>query len=144
MVYKATPKIAPMREFKDVDDYNKKHHPIQFFLKDTIPDWFSYKKFYIREKYWQVLHRIHPKYRYHIINTELKPGYYDITELMIQVNFKFLERYVVKEDCFNKIVWYGDGCEREFVASELQDLFFWWKKVRPKRDFLINMEKDLE
>lgn len=139
MSYKPTPNVGTMREFQDVDNYNKKSHPIQFFIKDTVPDWFSYKKFYIEQKVWEFKHKYLPWHNYSKIDTGLNPKhYYDCPELMIHVNFKLLERYVVKEDCFNTIVWYEDGCERAFIASELEDLWFWWSEVRVKRKAIVD------
>lgn len=32
---------------------------------------------FIRDLYWDVMYRVHPKYKYHIVNTGLKPDYYD-------------------------------------------------------------------
>lgn len=32
---------------------------------------------FMREYYWKVLHRLHPKHRYHVVKTGLRPDYYD-------------------------------------------------------------------
>ena len=134
MVWKKTPEVATFRKFHDIDVFNKKNHPIQYFFKETIPGWFSYKKFYLNEKYWEFKHKYLPWRNYSKCPTGLDPKqYYDIPELMIHVNFKFLERYIEKEKCFENIVWDID-CDRKFVASELEDLYFWWKNIRSKRN----------
>jgi len=139
MSYKETPKVATMREFRDVDSYNKKNHPLQFFLKDTVPDWFSYKKFYLREKMWEFKHKYIPKHKYHIVNSGLPSGYHDIPELMLWTTFSFLIRYIESEECFKNIVW-DDHSEHLCVESELMDLYEWWKNQRPKRE---EIEKNL-
>ena len=134
MSYMKIPEVAELQEFEMIDTYNKKHHPVQFFFRNVITDWFDYKKFYIQNKIWEFKHRWIPKHNYSKVYSGLPDNqYHDIPELMLYVNFKFLERYIVEEDCFNKIVW-EDGCEREFVASELTDLWYWWKEIRPKRE----------
>ena len=34
MVWKKTPDVGTMRQFKEADDYNKDTHPIQYFFKE--------------------------------------------------------------------------------------------------------------
>ena len=133
MTWKKTPECAEWHVFKEVDDYNKKHHPIRFFFLDTIPDRFSSLCYIISRQWWALKHRIVPKHRYHIVNTRLKPGYYDIPELMLYVNFSLLLRYVEDEKCFDNIHWDSDDVHR-CVVSELEDLYHWWKYEYPKRE----------
>ena len=59
---------------------------------------------------WWLLHRFHPKYRYHIINTGLKPGYYDEDQLILNACFAMLERY---------IEWHGGDEELQKFSDEL-------------------------
>ena len=42
-------------------------------------------------------HRLHPSYRYHIVNTGLKPNYYDIDTRMLHACFSLLVEYVETE-----------------------------------------------
>lgn len=133
MVWKETPKVGTMREFRDVDVYNNTNHPIRFFFKDTVVAWFSYKKFWFREKVWEFKHKYIPKHKYHIIDSGLPSGYHDIPELLLWTNFSFLIRYVEKEECFETIIWDGDDIHN-CVAGELEDLYEWWKFQRPKRE----------
>jgi len=138
MVYKKTPKVGTLQEFHEIDVYNKRNHKIQYFFKETIPKYFSYKKFYFEQKLWEFKHKYIPKYNYSKCPTGLDPTqYYDIPELMLHVNFKFLERFVEQEECFETINWDSDKYHA-CVASEIEDLYWWWKNERPKRDLIID------
>lgn len=131
MSWMKKPEIGEINDFKLVDEYNKKHHPIQYFFKETIPDFWTTVVYKVKAVKWYILHRIHPNHRYHIVKTSLKPGYYDITYLMIYTLFSLLERFVEDERCFEVINW--DATTHHYcVAGELKDLYYWWKNVRPE------------
>ncbi len=132
MVWRATPKSAEWHVFQEVDDYNKMRHPIQFFFKDTIPDLYDAFIRFGKDTKWWILHRVHPKHRYHVVDSGLPPGYYDITELMIFTLFSFLTRFIEDEECFECIVWDSDDVHN-CVAGELEDLYYWWTAIRVKR-----------
>lgn len=96
---------------------------------------------------WWLMHRLHPKHRYHIIDSGLTPGYYDVDTLILNGCFSLLCRYVEHEHdgvealsnwahtlkttaCENDL----DGMsaaqgERE---SEAVALYRWWKFDRPR------------
>jgi hypothetical protein len=43
---------------------------------------------------WWFVHRLHPKKKYHLVDTKLKPGYYDKDKLMLHANFSLLQDFV--------------------------------------------------
>lgn len=47
-------------------------------------------------KYW-FMYRFLPEHKYHVVYTDLKPGYYDIDEVMLHACMKLLRRYVEDE-----------------------------------------------
>jgi hypothetical protein len=60
-------------------------------------------------KFW-IFYRVHPKHRYHIINTGLEPGYYDEDTLILHGCFAMLERY---------IEWHGGDSDLEKFSKDL-------------------------
>lgn len=58
-------------------------------------------KFKFHEILWWFLHRFHPKHRYHVIKTGLKPGWVDRDFLFEHLMVKLLIDFVEKEDPFN-------------------------------------------
>lgn len=102
----------------------------------------------IRDVLLWVRYRIDPRHRYHMIDTRLSPGYYDIDTLMLNGMFSLLRRYVEKEhegvDALEK--WGNellgrDGEKDEFLreANERQGkkeleavaLYRWWMETYP-------------
>lgn len=51
----------------------------------------------VRDAIWWVRYRFDPRHRYHLIDTRLDPGYYDIDTLMLNGMFSLLRRYVEEE-----------------------------------------------
>jgi hypothetical protein len=91
----------------------------------------------IKDIYWWIKHRIDPRHRYHVIKTGLKPGYYDIDHLLLHGCFSLLVRFVEEEKCFEHINWDSDPVH-QCVASEIEDLYHWWKFEFPKRETTLN------
>ena len=96
-------------------------------------------------KYW-VLHRVAPRHRYHMIDTRLDPGYYDIDTLMLHGMFSLLRRYVEDEmGGVEKIISFNDDLrnhpdpnEPDGASSGQADmqeeavrLYEWWMTDRP-------------
>jgi hypothetical protein len=46
---------------------------------------------------WKIVYRVWPKHQYHIVRTDLRPGYYDIDTIMEAALVKLLRRYVEDE-----------------------------------------------
>lgn len=101
----------------------------------------------IRSGIMWIRYRIDPKHRYHMIDTRLKPNYYDIDHLMLHGMFSLLRRYVEEEnegvDELEK--WgndllsrkrdphTGDVDERQGRREiEAAALYRWWMEERPR------------
>jgi hypothetical protein len=71
--------------------------------------------------------------KYHVVNSGMPPGWHDITELMIHVNFQMLVNFIEKERAFETVVW-DSPPEHARAKKELEELYHWWKNVYPKYD----------
>ena len=105
---------------------------------------FFYKMNDIR--YW-LIYRLIKKHQYHIVRTDLKPGYYDVDTVMLHACMKLLCHYI-EDECggsfkLNKFTQElrkpgseGHG-PREVVErqadyqSEAVEIYHWWKFERP-------------
>ena len=126
-------------------------HPVLFFVLETAPDFLKFdlaRK--ISKAKWALLYRFHPRYRYHVIDTGLRPGFHDVDELMLHGMMSLLVRYVEEQEG-------GDLALEERIASLLNPdnrdpnvpdeyqtddyadldretlaIYQWWKFDRPK------------
>jgi len=65
-----------------------------YFLTETVPMWYRVKLMRLRDiKYW-FLYRYSKEHMYHLVDTGLEYGYYDIDRRMIHANFNMLKEYV--------------------------------------------------
>jgi len=114
-------------------------------FKDRVLDiWDSFLRPYKDARYW-VRSRFHPKYRYHVIKTGLKPGYYDEDILILYACMTLLERYIDWHDGEQKFeeftkelqerpdVWGAtkDDMDPQVVRqTEALAIYRWWKYDR--------------
>jgi len=127
------PSSGTSREWKQWEKEMKSKYPVRFFLQDTLPDFFSSQVYILRHQYiWPLIHTLHPKYRYHIVNTGLKPGYYDADILILHSVFNILSEFV-ERNTDGHIDWQSDEQHRE-IWDELVALDNWWKNIRPHRE----------
>jgi len=98
-------------------------------------------------RYW-LRSRFHPKYRYHIVKTGLRPGYYDEDTLILHSCMALLERFVAWHDgehaleAFSKEllekpdVW---GCGHDEMLPQVKKqtealaIYRWWKREYPAK-----------
>lgn len=99
----------------------------------------------IRDGIWWLRYRLDRRHRYHLIDTNLKPGYYDIDHLMLHGMFSLLRRYVEEEHEGVEDVerWGREKIEmkdeetgwsnEESGRKELEAaaLYRWWMEKRP-------------
>lgn len=96
---------------------------------------------------WWLLHRFHPGHRYNVIRTGLKPGYYDVDELMLHGCMELLRRYVENERgglaSLKKIA--ADNREEgeDFLAGaekeeEAAAIYEWWTARRPEDEAALH------
>lgn len=93
---------------------------------------------FIKNLIWEVKYRICKKHQYHIVRTQLKPGYYDIDEILLSASFTLLCRFVEKEHSgVNSIIenrnWYRAEGHEDHAKNydEVISLYNWWKYGRP-------------
>lgn len=131
------------------------------FIYDTFYDC----RFYLRRMRWWILHRIHPKHRYHILKMR-EPGYGDPRHYMIFGVMRIVERYVDElHTCYDidrklsdtEVIDLAiesnlnDEMAQEHFENpedahwvkhyrELKDLWEWWIEVRDDVDIDIDFE----
>lgn len=64
---------------------------------DISPKWFTLLIRKINQSSYWLAYRLWPKHQYHIVRTDLRPGYYDIDVLMEAAMVRLLRRYVEEE-----------------------------------------------
>lgn len=72
--------------------------------------------------------------------TTLKPGWAEWDELMLHASFQCLVNFMEKENP-KQIDWHSDP-ESEEIWKEINDLYKWWTKKRPKRKITTNLLKN--
>ena len=95
-------------------------------------------KWFSRDLYWGILHRIIPKYRYHVAKTNLKPGYYDpqvrITCVIFEETCAFV-KYEEDESNFWRTDW-SDTPEHQAAWDAFKAAADFWEKNRPEHGYL--------
>ena len=138
----------------------KEKYPIRYFLTNEFEAMFVWP-ITMRVQRVQEWVRYRTTRRYHIVSTGMKPGYSDVTEKMLHVNFNMLKDFVEKEKAqmFNvfganddlklnnkdagiaHLVWemglepdeYNSTEQQAKNAREIYDLYNWWIDERPLR-----------
>jgi hypothetical protein len=113
-------------------DY-KARRPIAYFVYRSLPLEVCVAKRRIRDAYWWVIHRVHPRHHYNIVRTGLPPGYYEIDTRMLYACFWLLKRFVEKERPGEFINW-DSTPEHAAAWKEITSLYDWWTKERPHRE----------
>ena len=133
-------------------EYHKKNNPIRYWLTnefesifiwpitmrwERVSDWVRYRTYN----------------RYHIVNTGMEPGYVDVTERMLHINFNMLKDFVeiekahmwewsgnpkMEQPGVSYLAWemgleeVNDNSQAE-NAREIYELYDWWTNQRPYR-----------
>jgi hypothetical protein len=128
-------------------------------LKEHIFDFFYawFKHPYVEARYW-LRSRFHPKHRYHIIKTGLKPGYYDQDVLILHACMTLLERYIAWHDGEDKLEEFTKelkdkpntwGCDANEMSPQVKNqtealaIYRWWKYERPANEKRLKELYDL-
>jgi hypothetical protein len=123
----------------------KAKYPVRFFLHETIPDkwsdvWEYGSQRYFRNLKWKILHRFHPKHRYHVVDTGLEPGYYDPCTQIFASNFQLLCDFVDNNVKWDRIDWEGD--EAHVAAwKEMNELVHWYREIYPNREDSLEVHR---
>ena len=97
----------------------------------------------IKDGHYWLRSRLHPKYRYHVVKTGLRPGYYDEDDLILHSCMALLERFVAwhgGEQDFEKFTddlrepdeWGTDWSRQIHKQTEALAIWRWWKYQRPQ------------
>jgi hypothetical protein len=153
------PKAATMEQWDEWKTKAKKEHPIKYFLSETIPREFRFLKRRITDFWWEIKYRTISEHKYNLVDTGLKPGYYEIETRMLYSCFSLLCSYVEKQmpsrsskyskikiltqkDYVNNLEDYVMFNEREGFTEhakhyrDIKELYLWWKQ------YLQNLEND--
>ena len=147
-------KARSSEDWADWKNEMKEKYPIRYFLNQDFESTFV----------WPITHRIQRvqewvRYRttrrYHIVSTGMKPGYSDVTERMLHVNFNMLKDFVeiekarmwdwgeqpkMEQPGVSHLIWeIGLDADNKFHnqqsanAREQYELYDWWTNIRPLR-----------
>lgn len=101
-------------------------------------------KHYVRESLWAIHHRLSPRHRYHMVNTGLKPGYYDVDTRMLHACMALLCKHVECEydgieayESFTRELRENPDTympelttEQADTQTEVAAIYRWWKEQR--------------
>lgn len=143
----------------------KKAHPIQFFFRESVPDFFHGIIFRLRMIKWWVLHRT--THRYHVIKPRsLEPGYHDPDTRIRAAAFDIMSEHAeisLMGDGIKGTKWTEEDLEhypeddgqRQMVLDQIEyeskiiELRNWWVEYRPRRentrdDMLMDIDFDAD
>lgn len=136
-----------MEEFRSTSiwEYFHRNDIDNFYRKIRTNIVYPVVRFFKDIKYWFV-YRFDPRHRYHVVKTNLRPGYYDVDYRMFHCCFALLVFFVEKE-CGGVHTFFswenmtaGDQgfSQRELNSvkkkdKDVRDLYFWYTLDRPNR-----------
>lgn len=127
-----TPAAGSAKEWRIWEATMRKQRPIAWFLQETLGGAFRTARSRLRDWKWSLLHRIHPKYRYHVVDSGLPPGYHDPCSLVLHVPFNLLKSFYERQ-LTGHVDWQADEPHRQAFA-EMKALYEWWTVTRPNRE----------
>jgi len=122
------PYALPWYQWEEWGKHKKEHYQIRFWIFEEFIPGIIRQFSRINDIKWWFLHRFHPKYRYHIIKTGLKPGYYDSDSRILRACFGELNNFV--ENCADKIDWRSSSDEHFQAYCTMKELWYWWNCMR--------------
>lgn len=120
--------------WEDWEEETRSKYPIQYFFRETIPDFFDSLRRRFSNTYWWFAHRV--THRYHIVKlsnpgggVEYNVGWTDTSTRLLMFCGLTIVNFVEKEEPFGHI----DTREEPWTsyAKEWQALYDWWKVERP-------------
>lgn len=134
------PDAATRKEWRLWKEQAKKDHPVRYFLQEEVPHlWRVYIVMSLKAKYWWVMHRIHPKHRYHVIKPRtLEPNYHDPRELILHAAMDILADFVEFETTRGHVDWDGSSDVHAAAWKEMNEIYTWWTKERPVREEIFD------
>lgn len=123
----------------------KRIYPVHHYLQ-KIKDWltqYPFNRYGIRDlKYW-FIYRLSKKHKYHILDTGLKPGYYEFDEVIDKAisGKRFLEIFEMVYEQFQRNesekAYDGSDIHTEIYKTEMAELkiaYDWFKTGRPAKE----------
>lgn len=129
------PSAGTAKEWRIWREEATKKYPIRYFLQETVPLlWAIRVTMPIRYAYWDVMHRVHPKHRYHVIKPRtLEPNYHDPREVILHASMELLTQFVEFEKTKGHTDW--EGSDHHAIAwKEMNEVYDWWTIKRPVRE----------
>jgi hypothetical protein len=118
-----TPRAAQMHEWNEIERLQRQNHPIAYFLLRDCDVYFSVKMRRLSDIKWWFKYRLMKKHRYHIVDTGLKPGYYDCDTILLNAAMAVLVDHVENE---------AHGCDKIGEAGLQSYIEFYEKLCDPK------------
>lgn len=134
------------KDFRDWDIKMEAEYPIRFKIAEMCDTaynkLFLFPKWRLRDAKWKVIHRFHPKHRYHVIKPRtLQPGYHDPSELVLHGPFEVFARFfelaisekshtqwdyskIEPDEQHGMTQEYID--DRQVVWDTMNELYYWW------------------
>lgn len=143
-----------MKEFRDWDLYLQENYPVSYAVNSVVESLYRrvllFPAWRLRDLKWAILHRFHPKHRYHVVKTSLKPGYYDTTDRILAAMgdefARFYERALVDEHHiwdYSEVEVNNDSgmtieyiTERMHVWETMGEIYDWWMSRDSREDSL--------
>lgn len=144
-------KFGTAAEFREWDEKIQREYPIRYkidkFLTNAYRHCILFPKWRLRDAKWWVLHRFHPKHRYHVHKSRtLSPEYYDTDTRILHHAFDLFAEWVENQSHW---LHYISDLENDFkeghlsreefdnyvqFKNEVDYLYNWWTKVYPNRE----------
>jgi hypothetical protein len=146
-------------DWHEFREYHKEHNPIRYFINNDFEAIFIWP-WSMRLRRLTDWVRYRTTRRYHVIKTGMKPGYSDVSEKMLHVNFNMLKDFIEVEKAYmwtwhekgtnnkseqpgvshllwemgldNDDSWKGNKTQAS-NAREQYELYDWWTNQRPYR-----------
>jgi len=146
-------------DWHEFREYHKEHNPIRYFINNDFEAIFIWP-WSMRLRRLTDWVRYRTTRRYHVIKTGMEPGYADVSEKMLHVNFNMLKDFIEIEKAYmwtwheketnnkseqpgvshllwemgldNDDSWKGNKTQAS-NAREQYELYDWWTNQRPYR-----------
>ena len=122
-----TPKAAELIEWDKIHAEQKKRRPVAYFILHTMMNWLAIRKrIFWSDPIWWVKTRVLPKYRKHVANTTLTPGWHDVDTRLIHAMFNMLVEFVEYEKAHMEYTM--SNSTREYQKDEMWGTH-WWHRL---------------
>lgn len=129
--YPEKPQYATSSEWREWDKIEKAK-PICNFFVNTFPDFIKYKiTRRITDAYYWILYRTCPRHKYQLIDTGLKPGYYEYETRIFYAAFNAMQVFCEREQPYHDWCWKyaGEKYKEKFIPGfEAALESFKWRK----------------